>query len=340
MQEHTKEKILLYKAYLNNYLAVMCKQPYWNNIFIWEPFAGEGKLADGEKGSALCAAETIDGFRKEHSKKNIRLLLNELDASRYQNLERLMESYTTFVKVYNHDAKDFLSKVNGFLSLHEGNIHNLLFVDPYGYTQYTRENLTNLLKLSGVDYLIWMPTNSIYRFRRDEGGPARQFVLDLGVDKASLEDIKRVDSLAGKLVTRLKEIAGTAFGYAYKLVNKGAPNSIFHLFFITRNITGAKKFLEAKNEIKRQLQTSQLELFDVDGAQREEDVRALLHRPLRNMELYEEVIKKGHLPKEISPILKRMERDGEIQVQAGFDRRKGSFYLGNRNKTIRIKKVR
>lgn len=340
MQEHTKEKVLLYEAYLTNYLAVMCSQKHWNTIYIWEPFAGEGKLANDEKGSALCAAEIIDKFRRDYPEKNIQLFLNELNPTKHLNLTSSMKNYREFVNVHNDEAKKFLDEVNNFLSSQTKNTHNLLFIDPYGYTQYTRENLTSLLKLSKVDHLIFTPTNHIYRFHNVDNNPARKFVLDLGIDKAILGDIKNVDSLAGELITKLKKVACTDFGYVYKLVNKDATNSIFHLFFITRHVKGAEKFLEAKNKIKNQSQETQLELFDVDDVRRKEDVRTLLQRRLNNIELHKEAIKKGHLPKEINPILKEMEEDNEIQVHAAFNRRRGSFYLGNKDKTIHIEKIK
>ena len=101
---HTKEKLAVYKEYLINYLSVMCGVKHWNTA-VWESFAGEGVNTDGEKGSAMIAAETIKDFRV---KKDIHLFLNELDSEKHQRLERSMEPYSDFVGVFNMDAKNFL----------------------------------------------------------------------------------------------------------------------------------------------------------------------------------------------------------------------------------------
>ena len=216
MQQHTKEKLLIYKEYLKNYLSVMCNTSR-SNIFIWEPFAGMGIDENNERGSALIAACVIKDFRDQH-RKNIKLFLNELDGKKHKKLTDSVIDFQQFVDVRKMKAEKFLNDVTAVLgNSSTGKIHSLFFIDPYGYTQYSQENLRSLLKLKDADYLIFIPTNSIYRFKRAKGNPARQFVLDLGIEESALENINNIDSFVIKLTEILKKMADTEFGYNYEL---------------------------------------------------------------------------------------------------------------------------
>ena len=326
--QHTKEKLSVYKEYLINYLSVMCGVKHWNAAAVWEPFAGEGVNADGERGSAMIAAEIIKDFR---AKKDIRLFLNELNSKKYQRLKESMKPYPDFVGVFNMDAEDFLDEIIKFLSSSR-KIHSLIFIDPYGYTQYSKENLVRLLALSRIDYLIFMPTSHIYRFLGGEDNPARQFASDLGV-KLNKDNY---DTFSVELLARLKEIAKSDYGYSYKLENKEASSAHHHLFFITKNRRGAEQFLKAKNKLKAKL-TQQLTIFDFDEIEMKKDLSDMLQKPITNTKLSDEMIKKGYLPKEINPLLKKMEKDGKLKIfliSPHSKRRKGSFYLNDKEENL------
>lgn len=337
MREHTEEKLTVYREYLKNYLYVMCNAKQYSRIFVWEPFAGGGLDEDNEAGSALIAAETIDGFRNNYRGTDIRLFLNELDKTRYQSLKRSTSKHRGFVRVYNWEAERFLSKVHSELKKisRNRNLHNLFFIDPYGYTQYSQENLIDLLNLNNSDYLIFIPTISIYRFKNTEDNPARKFVLDLGIQESVLNDIKNVESFAEKLKKELKEKAQVEFAYQYRLKNKEVPYSIFHLFFITKHIKGAQKFLEAKNKIIEK--QGQLIFLSLEESEIESKLQKILSKEIDNHELFKEIIKMGYLPKEVTLILKKWEDEGELRIRAEFKRKKGSYYLTNNEKTVFIK---
>ena len=328
---HTQEKLAVYKEYLINYLSVMSNISYWN-IAVWEPFASEGVNTAGEKGSAMIAAETIKDFR---AKKDIRLFLNELNPKKHQRLERSTEPYSDFVRVFNMDAKDFLDEIIKFLSSSR-KIHSLIFIDPYGYTQYTKENLVRLLNLSRIDYLIFMPTSHIYRFLGGEDSPARQFALDLGVEPNTLSK-PDYDAFSAELLAGLKEIAKSDYGYRYQLKNRNG-SSTHHLFFITKNRLGAEQFLKVKNKLKANLQ-QQLTILDFDEIEIKEDLSDILQEPMSNTKLSDEMIKKGYLPSEINPLLKQMEKDGKLKTSSilcDLKKRKGSFYLNDKTDKIEM----
>ena len=258
---HTKEKLLIYKEYLKNYLYVMCHGGFYN-IFIWEPFAGVGREDDGSEGSAIIAAELIQEINNKQNK-DVRLFLNELDTARYDKLCNNMKPYE-FTSVFNVEGSSFLLEVTRVSRSFTSKVHNLFFIDPYGYTQYTQENITQLLQLKNTDYLLFIPTTHIYRFRNKDDNPAKNFVLDLGIKKSLLDKIDDQDKLAEALIKVLKEKAKTRYGYRYELKNRTEKNIFYHLLFLTKNSVGAKKFLEAKNKVKQSIEKKQITLFDAD----------------------------------------------------------------------------
>ncbi|MBC6413541.1 MAG: three-Cys-motif partner protein TcmP [Chromatiales bacterium] len=353
MKPHTKEKIAVYEAYLTHYLFVMCNSDQWDRIAVWEPFAGEGVYDGGEKGSAMVAVETIKEFREKYNKKDIRLFLNELDDEKHRRLEKSMDKYLDFVKTFNADAKKFLDGMSHFLA-GKRNLHSLVFIDPYGYTQYSKDNLVRLFSLRNIDYLIFMPTYHIYRFKDDKDNkddkdkPARRFLLNLGMSESELSKSKK-HTFADKLIKILKEMAQTEYGYSYELENRNVANTHYHLFFITKHRTGAEKFLKAKNDIKNKLE-QQLTFSDFNNAQINQYLSELLKKqgPISNTELSEEIVKKGFLPPDVRPVLQEMEIEGKLEIIPKQKRTPGAFYLTeykDRNKykdkiTISLKKNR
>ena len=336
IHEHSEEKLSVYREYLDSYLSVLTNQRHLTTINIIDLFAGLGVSKNQKKGGAMVAVEVIN----EHRGKNtVNFYLNEKDTEKYETLKENLSQYD-YPVITNESADDFVKQLFETGCLSPSNIRksrSLLFIDPYGYTQLSLENLTKILQQPEIEVLIFVPVNSIYRFKDVDSNPARCFVLDLGIEELILDDIQNMDSFVNKLTDILKEKAYTEFGYSYELKNKNAPNSLFYMFFITKHIKGAEKFLEAKNKIKKDLK-NQLTLFDVEYPQRKADLQEMLINEKTNIELHATIIKKGYLAKEINPILREMEDSGSLKIQADFNRKKGSYYLNQkRDKTIHLK---
>ncbi len=337
VNSNTREKRDLYKSYIENYLSVMIRAPF-GPLLILEPFAGVG-IEGGEKGSALIAAECIQRFSIDNPTKEFFLVLNEKDEKRCQELKANLSEYENFTRIYQGEAQQFISNATGLLNdpKHNGS-HGLVFIDPYGYTQYSQQNIHDLLNLKRVDYLIFMPTIDIYRFKNKINNPARKFVLDMGVDESTLNDTNNINAFAESLVSCLKRISQSKYVYSYLLENRKDRNRKHHLFFITKNILGAEKFLEARKKIKKISEPSFL--FAFEDTEAKKIVSNALNNEITNVTLYEKGIENGFLPVDINPILKQMEQDEEITINCNFNRRRGAFYLKDKGKIIYIQKVK
>ena len=337
IKEHSKEKLLLYKEYLRNYLAVLTKQPFYDNIIIWDVFAGSGKDDKGYEGSALIGANIIKEYNAK-TEKEIFLIVNEKDANRYNKLETNLEAYKEFTTFYNKEAEVFLSEATDFIRRKYSKFHHLIFMDPHGYTQYSLKTLSDLLTLKSIDYLIFMPTTHIYRFINDQDGPAFHFLLGLGIEERRLPNIQDIVNFVKELQKQLKEKAKTKYCYNYEIKNKSANNSIFHLFFITKHYMGALKFLEAKNKIKKILER-QLSLFNLDEGKLENQLLNFLKDDGKtNTEIFHKMLEIGFLSKETNPVLKRLEKENKIKIENLTEERirKHTYYLTDQKDKIKI----
>ncbi|MBF2756016.1 MAG: three-Cys-motif partner protein TcmP [Gammaproteobacteria bacterium AqS3] len=327
---HSLEKIALYKTYLINYLSVMCNQDYWKKIYIWEPFAGSGEYDNGE-GSPIEAARVIHDFSPQHPNKRIRLFVNELDREKLESLNRILEDkgFSDFVKTEQGRAENFLK--NSLLeTVKHGSSHNFIFIDPYGYTQISPELLEQVLRLSNCDYLLFFPTYNMYRARKKNNSPSAKLLLDLGADKKDLENLSSQKAFVGEIKNRLMCKSKADYVFEYKLQDRrpGVTNNSFHLFFITRNLRGVEKFIEAKRTVDLN-EASQFQLV------REHDTKVAVKNIIQgeaeidNKKLCELCLISGHLKSEVRAALKKLERNNEIEVIDPKDeRRQGGYYLG------------
>ncbi len=157
MSESTRIKLELYGLYLGGYLGVLLNTPFYDEIEIIDPFAGWGILKDGQKGSAVIAAEAI-AQADNQLRKPVRLRLNDSDDKKCKSLKAHLNQYS-FASVSCERANTFVENLQ---PLENG--HRLFFIDPYGYTQISPENLWNLLRGKNREFLIFMPVSHMYRF--------------------------------------------------------------------------------------------------------------------------------------------------------------------------------
>lgn len=337
--EHSKIKLELYRLYLERYLSVLLVTPFFSSIQINDVFAGCGIAHNEEKGSALIAAEVIAGITREGNKfgKPVTLRLNDADQKSSAALAGLLKNYN-FASVTCADANQYLQAWNPT----QGS-HNLFFIDPHGYTQVSIDNLKRMFSMEGCDFLIFIPIYHIYRFLRKEDDteqlkPIANFLHDLEIGETEAKKARTLEDFAELVLDALQNMAGTEWLYKEMIRNR-QYNSTHCLIFITRNILGAAKFLEAQYKLKEQSKANQAQItFDF---LEDIDTRSVLafverDRPYDNTQLYEIGIKAALLPKQLNKELKKLEETGMVTVTAfgGKERKRKGFYIDyDRHKT-------
>ena len=330
IENHSKIKLHIYKKYLEAYLSIMIKLHYhYTDIFIVEPFAGKGISNNGEEGSAIIAKNVITSISNQ-SNKNIHLALNDIKKESYEDLVKNLEPDGNRVLYFNKDANEFINDV--LLKAHHKTHHYLFFIDPWGYTQLRGDTYQNIFKAEGLDILIFIPANHIYRFLRKEENPEQLkpvagFLNDMGIAEEYARECPDVMSFVNEIRKAFTKKADTDYVY-YKELKNTKSNNKYALFFLTKHILGAEKFLEALAKFKEE------DLFE--NTISDKDLPFIENIPqnksLTNRELYKYGIIHGLLPKKVTAILKSYENDNKITVISKVSiRKKGDFYISYKN---------
>lgn len=325
IEEHSKIKLSIYKEYLKAYLAVMSVQQAYKQMNIIDPFAGIGIANNGAEGSAIIARDVILNIETD---KNVRLFLNELDAKNFQQLRKNVGKYD-FVTFCNDDADNFLFEMSsGTL---EG--HKLYFIDPFGYTQISKETYENYLFSSrSSDILIFIPIYHIYRFlRKDENTPQlsqiARFLNSLNISEEDAKKVSGYKDFAKLIRETLRKTADTKFVY-YKLIDNETSNSHYALFFITKHVLGAEKFIEAMRKVGQQPNLFYKLIATNDEIDFVETIKKY-GNTINNKQLYFGGIIYNLLSTDINKILTQLEAEGKIVVSAlpGQKRKGKAFYV-------------
>lgn len=354
-EEHTMFKLDLYKAYLEGYLAVLLNAAFYDKINIFDLFAGIGKSSDGCKGSALISAIEIEKARKNYPRKKLSLILNEKKKKHFSALSENLKNFKDFTLIHNEDADDFISGWSPSMGS-----HNLFFIDPHGYTEISTHNLRHLFTQPRSDFLIFVPIYHIYRFLRaadakeienvtqdffDELGlpneerskedakayfePISKFLSGLGVDHEAAVQCENVKEFAELVVAAFKKISESKYVYC-QMIQKMGCNSQHCLFFITKHIKGAEKFLEAQARVKQEPSQQSFDFITDDRSKSIYDL-AEKNKPYTNNMLFELGIEHGiqgtDLKKEILLLEKEHPTLIEVSEVPGQKRNRQGLYL-------------
>ena len=321
---HSKEKLEVYKKYLETYLSVMTNAGFCP-ISIIEPFAGRGIDEDGNKGSTVIAQEIASTIKKPNV---IHLIFNDHSSEYYNCLLKNLDLTDTNLKITNEDANAIIKKVVSSSTLRS---HQLFFLDPFGYTQIHADTYNLLFSTKNTDILIFIPVYHIYRFLRKEENdkqlaPIQEFLNMFGINTDSVKNTECCENFAQQIQEGLRLTAKTDFVYM-KQIKNGTCNSQYYLFFITKHIFGAEKFLEVLDSIA----SKDPYLFENIADDRATSlIETILARTKwTNQQVYDIGIKQGFSRKRINIILKQMEENGQILVQEIQKRRQKSFYISH-----------
>lgn len=337
IKEHSKIKLELYRLYLERYLAVLLVVPNFDSIWVHDVFAGSGISKNDEKGSAVIAAEVISNISSSQNPKNkkIHLSLNEADNANFVSLQENMKCFR-FASVKRGSAEEYIQSWSP-----TSNSHNLFFLDPYGYSQISFQHLKDFFAARNRDFLVFIPIYHIYRFLRKDGFeelkpleeqlvPIASFLYDLGI--GSSEAVGSLDDFCNLIVAALKKISGTAFVYKQIIDNK-ERNSRYGLFFISHNILGADKFLEAQEKLKEAIEQEKAQMsFDFIEDQKAPSIfdAMEMNEQYDNTELYKLGIIIGIRSSEVMRQLKELETPGgkiRVDQMPRQKRNRGAFYV-------------
>jgi three-Cys-motif partner protein len=258
---HSQAKLDLYRNYLEHYLRILSLAPFCSRINLYDIFCGVGLYDDGNLGSPLIAKECIKDVHSlldtlKRPIKPIVLSVNDKEPEKIENVRLLLERESLrncSYRFFNEEADSMLDKVAKEVNSLSTSERNLIFIDPYGYSQIDKEKIHTILKNECSEVILFLPVMQMYRFtgtaltytERTCYENLRKFIFSFfhpehkihtdGIQDIFeyIQEIKAALSFDGKFYTSSHYIEREKGNY-------------YALFFISSNIYGLEKMLEAK----------------------------------------------------------------------------------------------
>jgi three-Cys-motif partner protein len=360
LQIHSQAKVEFYEKYLSRYLRILCLAKHISKVKIYDVFCGMGIYENGGKGSPIVAFDTIKTIFEENILNNTQVSLNINDKSedcikRVQNYTDKNNKGFCIINCYNKDIGEMFNVVQQEVSKTPTDTRNLIFIDPYGYKDISKEQLFNLMENGKTEIILFLPISHMQRFTQkaiiDEETaqyePLRRFVNSFFPAnlKTRKERIPVMEYI--QYITEALKCSDRFFATSYYIERDTTTH--FALFFISSHIFGFEKILEVKwqldDEAGRGFKIPQPQgLFDEQFAEEAKNKNAekletilqqCLSESKTNKEIYKITLENEFLPKHTTEIFEKWQKTNYkfkvYDLKTGKEARKKSFYISWEN---------
>lgn len=242
--EGTVEKLELYREYLRAWLPTFIHWPKTSRLQVFDLFAGPGFDPAGKPGSPVVALEEVRlalGSKKTDARPGIALYFNERDTEKADELSRVCatgEFDLPGLRV-SISANEFDMAFRGLLpKMRAPGAANLVFLDQYGVRHVSQEVLQSLARLPCTDFLFFVSSAMVNRFREQPEIRDRVPITDADVGKMNGTNVHRI--LANAYARWLPD-PGRYFIAPFS-IKKGA--NVYGLVFGSGHPLGMDKFLQ------------------------------------------------------------------------------------------------
>jgi len=334
---HSQAKLDLYKGYLEHYLRVLCNAKFCKKINLFDIYCGVGIYDDGNMGSPLLTIDCIRKIRTEITNNGkpitpISLVVNDNDTAKLKNVEdktHYQDIINFNMEFSNRDANEMLDIVSTKISKYPKDNRNLIFIDPYGYSDISKEKIINLLKNNCTEIILFLPVMPMYRFTKTafiheedlHYENLRKFIISFFKNP---DDLNK-DSIFTYIQSIKKSLSINDTYYTCSHYIERGNGIYYAIFFISSNIYGLEKMLETKWKLdpgqgkgfKQNENPTQLLMFDeeikaFDVLQSISTLENVIYQEisqnsiLTNVELYELTVKNEFLPKHSTSALNNL----------------------------------
>lgn len=366
--EATLTKLELIKRYLEAWLAIFFIRET-SEIQLYDFFAGSGSDSEGTNGSPLIMLELISSYCEKitDNNSNVIINLNEYKKKKFKILNSENEKFIENCKankcnlnnqscpfqinIYNEDFKIlFTSLKDQFQNM---TLPRFILIDQYGIKHVTPEIFQELISINMSDIMFFISSSYIKRFSEQP-----EFQKYLKAENISFDETKFCHShrVIFDYYKRMIPIGKNYYLGQFSIKKNG---NYYGLIFGSNHPLGLEKFLESAWKIdpftgdanfdidEDQIRAGVMSIFPQDNIPKKLSVYQdnLLdwfeNGGRTNKETYLFSLEHGIAKSKTNNILKELEKEGKITVDAdSFKRRKGSFYLKyNPDKMIRIKRL-
>lgn len=345
MKPHSEAKVNFYQKYLETHLLILSRVGFVEEIHIYDLFCGRGVYADGKTGSAIRAYETIRYVRQQRpSDKRIVLHLNDKKKKYIEAVRTYIETNYPDEKpcdiIYtNRDAMQMLEQLaaRSWYGRTRSNVHNVFFIDPYGYKEVRREFLQQLMSSGNSEILLFLPISFMQRFTSHAFSedvtpgalPLKKFITSFFPEGHPMRTDDEIDVQTYiEYLTKAFSFGGRFFTTSYP-IERNSHNQ-FALFFFSTSIFGYERVLEIKwkmidscgfgfhlpqmqgsffeDEFRREMIGEMVEQFRVKLT------AFMMNGSRTNGEIYKFAVSNGFLPKHAKDVLRQWQAEGRLEI--------------------------
>ena len=330
----TKAKLEIFRNYLKEWLPVFIannEKTYWDNIFIYDFFAGEGKDVNGTLGSSMIILDVLNEFSDLVSKTKVKInvIYNEKDEKTFNVLSNHINKFNynsdkVAVHLYNMSFQD-LFKILYPTMIVQNSLPKLMILDQFGIKEITNEIFKKLISFKRTDFVFFISSSFVRRFNE-----LPEFKSYLTITKDKFEDTKPFHS--HKVVFEYyKSLVDTNYMLAPFSIKKGI--NIYGLIFGSNHTLGIEKFLKVGWKINphtgdanyniddEKIIEGQPSLFEEDNTIKKlgllESVikrQILSNKETSLYKVYLKTLEFGCLPKHCNEVLKKLEKENKIMT--------------------------
>lgn len=342
--EGTLLKLEIFKKYLREWLPVFLAKDktIWNEINIFDFFAGPGKDTAGNQGSPLMIVEELENsnyngktYKEYIEDKNlkIKLLFNEFLKQKYDQLKVNLASYTNSphytITTQNEDFKDIFERIKPEIASKQA--ASLLFLDQNGIKQIDQSTFQFIISQKKTDFIFYISSSYILRFAQEDA-----FQKYLSISKEDFEGQPYYHCHRVVLNYYKSLISPTAEYYLAPFSIKKGKN-IYGIIFGTSHLFGIEKFLRVCWNIDPQRGEAN---FDLDGDKIDPSAPTLFaefNRPKKIQKFQQEIsemilerrisnykdalifgLVNGFLPKHVNEAISNLAKDKKLQQKPKF----------------------
>lgn len=366
----TLVKLDIFQGYIRRWIPVFLTDRRQKRnqkvVDIFDFFAGPGVDKDGSPGSPRIVQEELKEFCETHSELKaegieVNLFFNDKSKRKIAELKkRLTEKACPKNCCHlNLSADPFsVSFEKRLPAMRVPGSANLVIMDQCGFKEVTPAVVGMLSQCRTTDLLFFVSSAFINRFA---GEPAVQKYFHLSADELSKSAYNSIHrDVCDYFRSNLPD--GVTYHLAPFSIKKGS--NIHGVVFGSRSLFGLQKFLEvcwsldsttgeANYDIDEDpIRYGQLSLFPEDNTPKKEaafqrELDELLSgttaaSPVDNLSLYRFTLEKGFLPEHARAYLKRLQKEGRLQVEAvgaAKPPRAGDFYMRWEHCRDKVRKV-
>ena len=331
----TIAKLDIFESYAKAWIPTFVMQKKVSEIHIFDFFSGPGFDSNNIPGSPIRILQKIDEQLENilAQKTKIVLHLNEYEPknkvqNKFEQLKNNCKNYisnhTNFnhfltVKYYNENTEELFFKLLPFMR----KFPSLVYLDQNGVKFISQKYLTELEKLTKIDFLYFVSSSYFKRL-----GRTSQFrkILDIKILELEREEYRNMHRL---IIDKMKsclpnETELKLFPFTIK-----KKTNIYGIIFGAKNYAAIDKFLdiawkrnsvngEADFDIDEDKAKSQLDIFvgkkmtKVEKFQREFEAQLLDGKLPNNKLALLYTYECGHIPKHAADIVKKLKKQNKI----------------------------